>query len=188
MPSRGSAALPICIARAADAVPPGIVDRRGIARAQPRVESARPTGGSGGRQHAEPSDRTDVGRTRLTEPHRRLMAAVLQAVVDDYQGGSARNRRRGRLPLAPGHIRKATAYVLSTDREWPFSFENLCDALSLDPTALRRRLAVLRDEELDRSGATFRAHHEAVLAEFRQLVVDAGISREPQATSTSAPR
>jgi hypothetical protein len=37
-------------------------------------------------------------------------------------------------------VRNATAYVASTDRTWPFSFENLCDALGLNAGGLRREL------------------------------------------------
>ena len=68
------------------------------------------------------------------------MAAVLQAVVDDLRGsvyrraagfGASTDRRRHRA---------AVAYVARRDREWPFSFENLCDALSLDPGRLRDAL------------------------------------------------
>ena len=68
------------------------------------------------------------------------MAAVLQAVVDDLRGsvyrraagfGASTDRRRRRA---------AVAYVARRDREWPFSFENLCDSLSLDPGRLRRAL------------------------------------------------
>ena len=35
---------------------------------------------------------------------------------------------------------KAMAYVDSTDRLWPFSFENLCEALDMDPDDIRRQL------------------------------------------------
>ncbi len=54
------------------------------------------------------------------------MAAVLQAALDD-----ARDLR------ASGG---ALAYVASTDRDWPFSFENLCEALDIDAGGVRRRL------------------------------------------------
>ena len=73
-------------------------------------------------------------------PYRQLMAAVLQTAVDDYcdsfcpgsagYGGLAAGRR----------CRQARVYVLSKDRVWPFSFENLCDALDLDASTLRRAL------------------------------------------------
>jgi len=78
-------------------------------------------------------------RRHLAEPHRRLMAAVLQAVVDDCRGGSVYRHSIG----AGGNmrtVRKAVAYVESTDRGWPFSFENLCDALGHDAGRLREDL------------------------------------------------
>jgi hypothetical protein len=78
---------------------------------------------------------------RAAAPERRLMAAVLQGVVDDHWGsvyrraagyGSPTNLRRRRAA--------AVAYVASRDRRWPFSFENLCEALSLDSGRLRNAL------------------------------------------------
>lgn len=64
-----------------------------------------------------------------TDPHKRLMAAVLQTVVDDCRGGQAA---------------KASAYLDSTDRTWPFSFENLCEALGLSAGCLREELQKAR--------------------------------------------
>jgi hypothetical protein len=78
---------------------------------------------------------------RRMEPHKRLMLAVLQAVVDDCR------RPLSRPPGAAGASaerrlsEEARAYVASTDRSWPFSFENLCDAIGLDAACLRRELA-----------------------------------------------
>jgi hypothetical protein len=81
---------------------------------------------------------------RAAEPHRRLMAAVLQTVVDDFRG-SAYRRGAGFGPTTDAReAQRATAYVASTDRGWPFSFENLCDALGVDADCLRR---ALQDEE-----------------------------------------
>jgi hypothetical protein len=75
---------------------------------------------------------------RRMEPHKRLMLAVLQTVVDDcrrlvvrHTGGSAERRM----------TEEARAYIASTDRSWPFSFENLCEAMGLDANCLRRELA-----------------------------------------------
>ena len=67
------------------------------------------------------------------------MAAVLQGAVDDVRGSPHRR-------VAPGVatdsrvLRAAVTYVASRDREWPFSFENLCEALSLEPRRLRHEL------------------------------------------------
>ena len=72
---------------------------------------------------------------RLVEPRKRLMLAVLKTALDDYRrvtsdGGIA----------DPKAQRDAIAWVESTDRSWPFSFENLCEGVGLDPTWLRRGL------------------------------------------------
>jgi hypothetical protein len=84
---------------------------------------------------------------RLEEPHKRLMAAVLQAVVDDCRGGSIYRRAAGHGVIDYGAIRRAIAYVRSTDRVWPFSFENLCDALGLDADRLRNELSIEQPTE-----------------------------------------
>jgi hypothetical protein len=77
---------------------------------------------------------------RAAEPERRLMAAVLQGVVDDLHG-SASSRAPGYGPPTNLRLlRAAVAYVASRDRQWPFSFENLCEALSLDSGRLRNAL------------------------------------------------
>lgn len=56
------------------------------------------------------------------------MAAVLQAALDDVGKAEAR--------------RNALAWVASTDRLWPFSFENVCEALDMDAGDVRRQLFV----------------------------------------------
>ena len=78
---------------------------------------------------------------RLAEPHKRLMAAVLRAVVDDCRAGTTYRRSAGHAAIDVRHVRRALEYVLSTDRAWPFSFENLCEALDVDVTTLRDELS-----------------------------------------------
>lgn len=81
---------------------------------------------------------------RAAEQHRRLMGAVLLAAVDDCRGGSAYRHSAGYAAIDTAHVRHAIAWVASTDRAWPFSFENLCDALGLDAEGLRQALRVVR--------------------------------------------
>ena len=83
----------------------------------------------------------------LAEPHRRLMAAVLRAVVEDCRGGTDYRRAVGARAIDAADTRKAVAYVASTDRSWPFSFENLCDALGVDPGGLRNALEIAAGSE-----------------------------------------
>ncbi len=68
------------------------------------------------------------------------MAAVLRAVVDDCRAGSVYRRSAGHAAIDSRLVLKALAYVSSTDRVWPFSFENLCEALDVDAAALRDEL------------------------------------------------
>ena len=91
-----------------------------------------------------PTQYASLPGARLAEPHKRLMAAVLQAVIDDCRGDSAPRRSAGKAALEARSVCKATAYVASTDRAWPYSFENLCEALGLDPGGLREELEVVR--------------------------------------------
>jgi hypothetical protein len=75
-----------------------------------------------------------TGQHRI-EPQRRLMAAVLQTVLDDVRGPSRRAAGR--------HAHEqARAYVASTDRSWPFSFENVCEAIGIDADLMREQLSV----------------------------------------------
>jgi len=71
---------------------------------------------------------------RQAGPHRRLMAAVLKRAIDDVRALPDETREGKRSVL------KASAYVASGDRAWPFSFENLCEALGYDARLLRRAL------------------------------------------------
>jgi hypothetical protein len=72
------------------------------------------------------------------------MAAVLRAAVDDCRAGSVYRRSAGYEAIDIRLVRKALAYVGSSDRAWPFSFENLCEALDLDAGALRDELDTTR--------------------------------------------
>jgi len=98
--------------------------------------------------------RTD---SALGEPHKRLMAAVLQTVVDDCRGTVYRRARGYTTPIAERDARKATVYLGSRDRTWPFSFENLCDALGLDAGGLRRELRTIPVLALPASDASLLA-------------------------------
>ena len=94
-----------------------------------------------------PSQYLSRGGVRLAEPHKSLMAAVLRAVVDDCRGASIDPCPVGHADLRPRGVRQAIAYVASTDRAWPFSFENLCEALGLSAEALREELNVRRGHD-----------------------------------------
>lgn len=64
---------------------------------------------------------------------RRLMAALLEDAAHIY----SRNAGAGETSRL---FQEAKAWVQSDDREWPFSFERVCEALQLDPEWVRGRL------------------------------------------------
>jgi hypothetical protein len=68
-------------------------------------------------------------------PERELAAAMIEAAAEDlsrYRGA----RTRGPQRLYWG----AHDWIASDERDWPFSFANLCDVLELSADALRARL------------------------------------------------
>jgi hypothetical protein len=74
----------------------------------------------------------------LAEPQLRLMAAVMQTVLDDLQG-TAYARATGTRPEGSGRARRqAIEFVTNRDRSWPYSFDNICDAIGLDAERIRR--------------------------------------------------
>lgn len=80
------------------------------------------------------------GDASLAAPQRRLMVAVLQTALDDFQG-TAHARATGTFGEAdPRALRQAIAYVQSHDRSWPYSFDNICEAIGLDADSIRRTL------------------------------------------------
>ncbi len=67
---------------------------------------------------------------------RRLMLAVLEDAVECYQKFALAKNPRGRFEFD-----EARKWIFSDEREWAYSYENICDVLSIDPTYVRRGLA-----------------------------------------------
>ncbi len=63
---------------------------------------------------------------------KRLMLAVLKDAVECIEHYSS-GRGSQSLPV----YRAALRWVFARDQEWPFSFENICLALDLDPARFR---------------------------------------------------
>src|SRR6185295_13635322 len=77
-------------------------------------------------------DGSTVGRGL---PERALMHAVLEDAIRCLHGGGSPMRER--LSLAS----EARSWIESGDGRWPYSFENICSALDIDPGRVRSRLA-----------------------------------------------
>jgi hypothetical protein len=81
-------------------------------------------------------------RTAYLEPEKILMLAVLQDAIICLQ--------KYRASGSPGNKRlfdQAKAWIQSEDWDWPFSFNNVCEAVSLNPGYLRRGLIQMSDRQ-----------------------------------------
>jgi len=83
------------------------------------------------------------GDAGLAAPQRRLMIAVLQTALDDFQGTAYARATGVGGEADPRALRQAIDYVRSRDRSWPYSFDNICEAIGLDADGIRRRLLAL---------------------------------------------
>ena len=81
------------------------------------------------------TDETLAEEAKERTPERALMLAVLEDAVACYAGKLKAPRENPRI------LRRQAAFWLSCE-DWdsPFSFNNVCEALALDPTALRERI------------------------------------------------
>ena len=86
----------------------------------------------------------DSIRTKaIRDPEKRLMLAILEDAISCFQAGLvARSNRQQAL------CREADEWIFENEREWPFSFENLCEALDLDAGYIRKGLIRWRTKAL----------------------------------------
>ena len=83
----------------------------------------------------------DAGRAAAMQPEKRLMFAVLSDAVDIVMTPHGTTNIRRRMLF-----HETAAWIRSDDREWPYSFVNLCDALAFDADRLRVGLARFIDD------------------------------------------
>jgi hypothetical protein len=142
---------------------PGDLPRRGEAPAKVAGEPA--TNASRGAREARSRDKSERlgARTPTNDPfgpdvilpeqfydrqngmeqisgEKALMLAVLEDGIRCFQEHLKNPRVRPRL-LA----RQAEKWIRSADWDWPFSFNNVCDSLALNPDCLRTRLLAPRE-------------------------------------------
>lgn len=75
------------------------------------------------------------GGSRERKPELRLMAAVLEDGIQTFCRFADVRRGRGR-----GLFLEAAEWFDSSDTSWPFSFENICAGLGIEPGWIRRLL------------------------------------------------
>lgn len=78
-----------------------------------------------------------VHRRRAPSSEQDLMAAVLEQGIADFRRYLFARDKKGRKLFLD-----AEAWVSVDDHNWIFSFTNCCDVLGIDPSYLRRGLAL----------------------------------------------
>ncbi len=87
-----------------------------------------------------------IHRKTKREGEEALILAVLEDAIHCFQKYlMARNRRGENL------FREAEDWILATDVDSPFSFENICETLGLDPSYLREGLMGWKEKKLTES-------------------------------------
>lgn len=103
----------------------------------------------------DPVDRGIVGRLskkHIREEEEKLMLAVLAIAIEDFQRNVlARNEVERKL------FQEAEEWILEKNSDWLFSFENICDALELNPDYIRRGLRSWK--EATRKSRSIQARH-----------------------------
>ena len=86
-------------------------------------------------------------RSAELSPERRLMLALLIDAVRCYQTGVTSTRGLPTRVFADAKI-----WIFNGQRDAPFAFEDICDALEIDAGYLRRGLRSWRDRRLTNEG------------------------------------
>ena len=87
-----------------------------------------------------------VGSDAAFQPEKRLMLAVLEEAIATFQRHvMSDNRRSQRL------VEEVESWTSGAEADWPFSFENVCAALDLEPEYLRTGMARWKATELNRA-------------------------------------
>ncbi|HXC50359.1 MAG TPA: hypothetical protein VN634_05690 [Candidatus Limnocylindrales bacterium] len=84
-----------------------------------------------------------VGIEPSREPENRLMLAVLEEALVTFQRGL-----NSPVPERRKRFCEVDKWVSEKDSDWPFSFENICQTLRIDPDYIRAGLRTLKCQSL----------------------------------------
>ena len=93
---------------------------------------------------------------------KRLMLAVLEDALDCYQKYAFARDGQGRQVFG-----ETDGWIGSTDRDWFFSFENICETLEITPEYLRRGLEHWRTKSVTAQRQATRAMTKAEASPVR---------------------
>jgi hypothetical protein len=96
-----------------------------------------------------------IRRRASADGERRLMVAILEDAVDVYRKqAGARDRKRRQM------FEDAEAWIESSDNSWIFSYENICDVLSIDAGYLRKGLRIWKQRAGGDRGRLVQFHED----------------------------
>jgi hypothetical protein len=84
-----------------------------------------------------------VYKKNIREGEERLMVAVLESAVEDFQKYILARHARGKKLF-----QEAEEWLLDKDSEEPFSFQGICQTLELHPEPIRKSLMVWKEARL----------------------------------------
>jgi hypothetical protein len=123
-------------------------------------------------------DPADIGvieklfKKDIREREERLMLAMLESAVEDFQKYVlARNPRGKQL------FQEAEEWFLEKDSESLFSFENICETLQLHPAPIRKGLFVWKAAKLKLSSVERQRAGRATLVKTRVARTSVGLSK-----------
>jgi len=96
----------------------------------------------------------NLRRNTHFEPEKRLIWAILEDAIHSFQDNVWSQDRRGKRLFED-----AEEWITKTDRDWIFSFENVCETLGFNPEYVRQGL--LRWKEKNRQQQSHRSVWEA---------------------------
>jgi hypothetical protein len=74
-------------------------------------------------------------RKTLLEPEKKLMFAILEDAISCYQSNLTAHSVRGKR-----FFEETKSWIVAVGNDWIFSFENVCEALGLNPQYVRQGL------------------------------------------------
>lgn len=84
-----------------------------------------------------------VHQRLLVSPERRLMLAILEESIADFQKYISARDSKGKQRFA-----EAETWILDQDSNWTFSFVHICEVLGFDPNYLRQGLGDWKQKKL----------------------------------------
>ena len=103
-----------------------------------------------------------VYKKTIREGEERLMLAVLESAVEDFQ-----KYVLARKPSGKKLFQQAEEWFLEKDSDELYSFENICDTLGLHPDPIRKGLLVWKEAKLNLSSVDTDPAGRAKLARSR---------------------